>query len=119
MAGLLILIIQGIMFYSWYTGNHDYLNIVTIFYTLIMIILAIVTPLMTYMSHNVDKLDDKGKKALRDWIKPTAAKKVYTMAIFISTVVLMILCNYVALVVFYLLMVVYVNICKALANQDI
>ena len=83
MAGLLILIIQGIMFYSWYTGDHDYLNIVTIFYVLIMILLALAAPLMAYMSHNVSKLDDKGKKALRDWIKPTTTKKLYTMFIFI------------------------------------
>ena len=119
MAGLLILIIQGIMFYSWYTGDHDYLNIVTIFYILIMILLVLAAPLMTYMSHNVGKLDSKGKKALREWLNPSVTKKFYTMFIFISTIVLMILCNYVALVVFYLLTIVYVNICKSLANKNI
>ena len=84
-----------------------------------MILLALAAPLMAYMSHNVSKLDDKGKKALRDWIKPTTTKKLYTMFIFISTTLLMILCNYVALVVFYLLTTVYVNICKSLSNQNI
>lgn len=119
MAYLVILLIQSIMFYSWYTGDHSYLNIITIGYTVIFILAFLLLPLMSYMSHNKDKIDEESIVAIRKWLNTSPIVTAVSFALMVITVLLMVMCGYVTLVVFYILLCIYAKICKAVANKNI
>lgn len=116
-ANLIWFSLNGLMAWSWYFGNYDYLNVVTIFYVLILIINIPLCPLMTFISHSGMNIKDKDKKSIRKWANPGLFSKIKSTVKNATTVALMVLCGYMWLVVFYLLMILWSLFFKAATNS--
>lgn len=119
MGYVLVFIMQGIMSYSWYTSSSEHLNIVTIFYTLVMILSVILFPLMSWLSHSPSELKDELRVSIRKWVNPKLYQRVMGWYIISSTITLMVLCNYTTLVVFYIMAAILVKICSKAANKSV
>jgi hypothetical protein len=118
MGFLILSIMWGIMGYSLYTGDTSYLNIVTIFYTLVIIVVALLIPLCSLMTYNLKILKPETVLSLQELFKkPALLREIFNIITLILTISLMILNGYIYLVVSYILLVIWVKICFASVNE--
>lgn len=120
MGYLILCVMWGIMGYSLYTGDTSYLNIVTICYTIAIIVLGVLVPVCSIMTYNLKSLKPEVVTDLRDIFKKSSPlKKVSSIITMITTSVLMFLNGYVALVILYILLVIWVKICFVSVNEEL
>lgn len=120
MVYLILSVMWGIMGYSFYTGDDSYLNIVTIYYSLIIILAGLGITFCSLMTYNLKNLNPEAVKGLiKLFKKPSPLKKVINIIMMITSIVLMILNGYVVLVLFYILTVIWVNICFSSVNEGL
>lgn len=118
-ANLVWISLNSLMAWSWYVGNYDYLNIVTIFYVLILIINIPLCPLLAVISHGGLRLKEDVKKSIKEWSSPSFFSMVGSLIKNITTITLMVLCGYMWLVVFYLLMILWSLFFKEVAKSKL
>ena len=120
MGNIAFVLINGLMAWSWYYGNYDYLNVVTAFYIVIIILVVPVAPMLWWMSHNSHAItSNKGKATLEEWVRPSVIIRVFNWVKLAITVTLMFACGYLWLVVFYVLACLWNNLMRIMANKDI
>lgn len=106
------------MGYSLYTGDNSYLNIVTIFYTLFIIVVGLLVPVCSLMTYNLKNLKPETVLSLQELFnKPSPLKKIFNIITMITTIVLMFMNGYVLLIISYILLVIWVKICFASVNE--
>ncbi len=120
MGYLILCVMWGIMGYSLYTGDTSYLGIVTIFYTILIVVVGVIVPLCSIMTYNLKNLKPEVVCDLRKMFKePSLLKKVSIIITKVTTTVLMFLNGYMALVIFYILLVIWVKICFVSVNEEL
>ncbi|AUR89501.1 TMhelix containing protein [Vibrio phage 1.123.O._10N.286.48.F3] len=118
MAFLIFAATTLIMIHSIYTGNDQYIDIVLISQTLMIILCLFAAPLVAIISHTkIEK--DEIKVNIRKWIKPSMTKSALGWACLSLNVVLFYMVGFKLLIVFYLLTAVWVKICRAISNQSL
>lgn len=118
MGYLLNAFLIGLMGYSWYFSDGSYLNIVTVIYSLLIILSIVASPFLCFFSYS-DNLKDEQIVAIRKWLKPSIFKRIYSVAIMLTSITLLFLNDYVALVIFYVIATVWSNLMRACGNQNI